>query len=334
MRGQVALFCFALSLPMFSQFATTSATLTADPGTNLRLAIDANGLDYSGAKSWHIKVSYDQFDEDGDNIHSGTFEEYYAGPKKYKQIYADDTFKQTNVATEAGLYRIGDPSWAGPLELQVENEVLRPLHRSELNTKNTKLDMMTWTVGNASLPCVVMRLTNMVLSDNGLTKFCFDHDTVRLRYTRGLGWDETVYNNLVQFQGRYVAKDITVHKGGKEHIAIHVDVLEALSTSDQAELQPLQGSTRVEGRMKMASGLLVDEYLLQRGELHLNGDHGKVTVHFVVGKDGRVIEADALDGPSGLRKSVLKTMREYTFRPVLVLGEPVEVEGAMTFAFQ
>jgi len=48
----------------------------------LKLALDMNGLEVPSAQPWHVKLSYDQFDEDGDNVGSGTVEEFYGGPKK------------------------------------------------------------------------------------------------------------------------------------------------------------------------------------------------------------------------------------------------------------
>jgi len=61
------------------------------------------------------------------------------------------------------------------------------------------------------------------------------------------------------------------------------------------------------------------------------GAHGKVSVKFVVGKDGRVIQADAEDGPAEVRGPAVEAVRKYRFRPFLVLDEPVEVEGEMFF---
>jgi len=34
-----------------------------------------NGLEAAGLAPWHIVIAYDQFDEDGDNVHSGVYEE-------------------------------------------------------------------------------------------------------------------------------------------------------------------------------------------------------------------------------------------------------------------
>jgi len=70
-----------------------------------------NGLQSTDLRPWHIAISYDQFDEDGDNVHSGVYEEYWAGTNKYKQIYKSDNFNQTDYATDKGLYRVGDQAW-------------------------------------------------------------------------------------------------------------------------------------------------------------------------------------------------------------------------------
>src|SRR5580704_5731406 len=34
-----------------------------------------NGLNSADVPPWHVIVTYDQFDEDGDNVHSGVYEE-------------------------------------------------------------------------------------------------------------------------------------------------------------------------------------------------------------------------------------------------------------------
>jgi hypothetical protein len=316
---------------------------TAPPGTTplprnpsevLQLAQDINGLALPVGKPWHVKLTYDQFDEDGDNVHSGTYEEFYVGPKKYRRIYTGDTLTQTDIATESGLYRLGDQRWPSAVELKVREEALDPLYRAGRNTKDTKPDKLDWQVGAVKLPCVVLRRTGPItISDNGLTKFCFDPGTVMLRYTRGRGWDETTYNNIVVFEGRYIARDVTVTDGGKPSLKIHVEKVEVISHIDESLFAPPSGrASPLGGRIAMTGDVLMDEYgLYERGI----GRHGNVTgtvhVKFVVGKDGRVIEADALDGPPELRKDALSAIHEFRFRPVLILGQPVEVESKMVF---
>lgn len=304
------------------------------PHDLLKLALNMNGVDVRPATPWHIKLSYDEFDEDGDNVHSGSIEEFVVSAKKYKRVYSGDTLNQIDFASEQGLYRAGDQRWPSPTELQVRNEAFRPLYRVRFDDPNTKIDRTDWQIGATKLPCVIVRRTDLIISDNGLPKFCFDPGTVMLRYTRGRGWDETTYNNIVWFQQHYLARDVTVTQGGTAFLKIHIDQMESLSSVDEAIFTPPANSSRIGARIALSAEILMGEYLVSEGRLrNPRTASGKVNVNFVVGKDGRVIQADAIDGPEQLRKAALDAMRGYRFRPFLVLDEPVEVESKMSFRF-
>jgi hypothetical protein len=79
------------SLPIKLSSETGQASSASSPGASepisrevvpqdarelLLAAARVNGLDAPGLKPWHILVSYDKFDEDGDNVDSGTYEEF------------------------------------------------------------------------------------------------------------------------------------------------------------------------------------------------------------------------------------------------------------------
>ena len=61
-------------------------------------------------------MSYDKYDEDGDNVDSGTYEEYWVSPKQYRLSYSSQDFTQTDIATEDGLFRTGEQKWPGELQ--------------------------------------------------------------------------------------------------------------------------------------------------------------------------------------------------------------------------
>src|SRR5467141_3375098 len=61
-----------------------------------------NGLQSTDLRPWHIVVTYDQFDEDGDNVHSGVYEEYWAGRKSTNaSTRATTLIKRTMLPTRA-----------------------------------------------------------------------------------------------------------------------------------------------------------------------------------------------------------------------------------------
>jgi protein TonB len=58
--------------------------------------------------------------------------------------------------------------------------------------------------------------------------------------------------------------------------------------------------------------------------------NGAVVMHVIVGTDGRVKEAHIISGPELLRASYLDAVKQWTYRPYLVNGEPVAVETQIT----
>src|ERR1700722_584424 len=75
---------------------------------------------------WRIVIAYDQFDEDGDNVHSGTYEELWAGSKKSRISYKADDLNQVDYATAQDLYRSGDQQWPNSTQEQIQKETMNP----------------------------------------------------------------------------------------------------------------------------------------------------------------------------------------------------------------
>lgn len=60
---------------------------------------------------------------------------------------------------------------------------------------------------------------------------------------------------------------------------------------------------------------------------------GSVPVRVVVGVDGRVISAHAVDGPKLLREAAEEAARGAVFGPTLLSGNPVKVGGVINYNF-
>ena len=298
----------------------------------------SNGIDAQSAAPWHAELTYDEFDEDGDNVHSGTVEEFYVSPKKYRKIIKTDEFTQTEVANGAELYRDGDQGWPPQATLQAAREVFEPLYQSSVERQgHATPDKLDWTVGNTLLSCVVLRGVGMIISTDGLPKFCYEPGTNILRYTRGEGWDETVYNNVFLFQQRNIAHDLEVTHGGKPFLKIHLAKIGLLPQIDESLFLPPAGSPGpLTGSITVPSAILMKEYLVHRSfPPHFpKGVPGKVTVKFEVSKDGRVVRAASTDGPEELRKPAEEDAMKLEFRPFLILGKAVEVRSTTVYNIQ
>lgn len=297
--------------------------------------IGANGLDMDPQVPWHIELSYDEFDEDGDNVHSGTVEEFYVTAKKYRKIIKTDEFSQIEVADGNDLYRSGAQDWPPQTTLQAAREILSPLYdASEFSDFGP--DKLDWTIGKTTLSCVALS-NGRILSPSGLPKFCYEPGTTLLRYTRGQGWDETVYNNVIQFKGRYIGRDVEVMHASKPFLKIHLAKVETLQQPDGSLFLPPVGTPgALTGIVSVPSGMLRRQPGQQwqfPGNIP-RGLHGKVTVRFTVDKEGRVTGAHAIDGPEKLRRPVEDEVKKIRFRPFLILDRPFEVESTTVYMFQ
>jgi TonB family protein len=299
----------------------------------LKLALDMNGLEVPSAQPWHIKLSYDQFDDDGDNDHSGTIEEFYVEPKKFKRIYTSDTFNRIDIANEAGLFRVGDQSWPSVVESGVLNTVLHPLDLARWDNRTRRPEKTELKFGNDKLPCVNLHDTDPRVIHFGAPVFCFEPGTVMLRYVNANMAEVITYDSIVLFQGHYVAREITIRHVDKPFLKIHVEEIGSITKiSDSFFALPPDAKGPLGGRIPVPSSTYTEEYQISSPQpAYPRGVSGLVHVKYVVGKDGSVIEATANDGPEQLRKAVLEAVRKYRFRPYLLLDQPVEVESTIEF---
>ncbi len=85
---------------------------------------------------------------------------------------------------------------------------------------------MERTFSGYKLQCVLIE------GDSGSsdpTQYCFEPDSSILRYNRGWGWFQTVYNQILTFQERNLAREVDVTDGGKPYLKLRVETIELLS---------------------------------------------------------------------------------------------------------
>ncbi|HEV2614973.1 MAG TPA: hypothetical protein VGU63_00035 [Candidatus Acidoferrales bacterium] len=290
-----------------------------------------NGLQSTDAHPWHIIITYDQFDEDGDNVHSGTYEEFWAGPKEYKRIYRSDDFNHIDYATDRGLFRTGDQRWPNRFELQVRDEIIAPFSYAT-TLRDVRAAREERTFSGYNLVCVLIEKNSMRLSDP--TQYCFEPDGSVLRYSRGWGWFQTTYNRIVLFQGRNVAQDVEVTDGGKPYLKLHVKTIEPLSNATEADFTPPPDAVGpIGGRISGVVPALIKWPPAQIPD-SLRGQRVSVEVEFVIGTNGHVISAHAISGPKEGQKACENSVRKSLWEPYFVLDKPVEVQAKTSCDFQ
>jgi hypothetical protein len=327
-----------------SELARARDLVPQDPRELLLAAANINGLDAPGLKSWHILVSYDKFDEDGDNVDSGKYEEYWITPRQYRLSYTSHDFTQTDFATENGLFRTGDDRWPGELQTRVRDEFVRPMFR-ELNLQFAKPEKKMREFGKVQLPCVILRATtgNMTISDNGLAAFCFEPNSLILRYSKGgmapgTVWDQIEYNRIVRFQGRYIASDVQVVRGGKPFLKLHLEKLESITQPIPQNFTPPSTATvidvnqiSVDGRVLTLDYLIHEELPQYPGSIRAPG--AEATMKYKINKEGRVEAMQFVEGNSQMQKGLEQALKKFVYRPFFVRGEPVELHVTQKFVY-
>ena len=60
---------------------------------------------------------------------------------------------------------------------------------------------------------------------------------------------------------------------------------------------------------------------------------GKVVLSVVVGKDGNIENLQVLSGPTELQQSSLDAVRQWTYKPYILNGDPVEVKTTVNVIY-
>jgi TonB family protein len=115
----------------------------------------------------------------------------------------------------------------------------------------------------------------------------------------------------------------------------------ALALSMHVNAQAGEGGTsavQTPGTLTVPAAKLVDNQLTKvppkypddAKKAHVKG---KVLLDVLIGKDGTVKEARVVSGPEMLRQSSIDAVKQWTYKPYLLNGDPVEVETTINVVF-
>lgn len=206
-----------------------------------------------------------------------------------------------------------------------------------LGLHDLQLKKESLSVGTAHLQCVALKSAEAFLTSSA---YCFEQDRPLLRLALSPdGLSQNLYNGVVEFQGHFIARDISGTYRNKPILTIHVDEIGGLSVSGPTEFTPPPDATGpLAGKLvvpeeTMSSFLLaraLPVYPVSAKQMHVEGT---VILHITVGKDGVVTSANAISGPNGLRTTAVDSVRKWMYRPFMFLGNPTEVETNVRIIF-
>lgn len=89
---------------------------------------------------------------------------------------------------------------------------------------------------------------------------------------------------------------------------------------------------------KVWSGVMAEQFVTKvvpvyPPEARIAGVQGTVVMHAIIGKTGTIESLDVLSGPEALRSSALDAVRQWTYKPYLLNGNPVAVDTTITISY-
>jgi TonB family protein len=286
----------------------------------------------SSAKPWHMKATFKVFDYDGNISDEGTYEEFFAGPNKFKRIFTGKGYTQTDVGTPAGVMRSGKRE---DLLLQLtymrrEFEAPLPNAKSLGNGPFTEKQV---DVAGARLRCITWQ------KPEGRPEYCIasDEPMLRISFLPSIG-TEYLNNRILRFDGHYVPGDLTAVHAGKSILSAHVESIENLdpvndtdfAAAPDAEPLPQLAAISPHVAAKMLEYEVSPEYPVAARAL---GVEGKVVLQALIGLDGHVKQLMVVSGPSLLHQSALDAVRTWRYRPFLLNGSRVEALTSISVVF-
>ncbi|MBB6145609.1 TonB family protein [Silvibacterium bohemicum] len=306
-----------------------------NPADILAAAAKINGLDSPEAKPWHIKIAYQVFDGEGKVGHTGTFEEWWAGPKKDKRVYTSSTFNRTEYVTEAGTFRVGDEVGPPLAESLVRQRLVSPMPGSE-DTDNAELQRRDNPFPNTKLTCIeLVRKIDHQLGPSPVGLFplyCFDPSAPMLRFSGSFGLLNTLYKKVGMLGGRYLGTDVSISDTGKPFVDFHLAEGNLMTTVDESIFAPPanaialpEQSVTVEGKVLAGRKLngSAPRYPAAAKSARISGT---VILSALIGEDGRIHELRIKSAPDvSLALSAIEAVRDWTYAPYTLNGHPVEV---------
>lgn len=316
--------------------ALASAQDPADPNTMMLAAFKANNLAVSDIQPWHIKASYQLLDQQGAVAGEGTYEEFWAGPTKFKRIFTGKDFTQTDYGTEKGVLRSGWRDDVPHLLLAMRRYLVAPLP-DEQSINQATFSVKSINVNGAKLSCFSVAGPP---PPPGLT-YCIDAPDTLLRISADSFQNiQVLHNRILRFESHTIAGDLKIiNTNNTPLLTAHVESLETLGTTDNATLfEPSPDASLLPRRISVSSGVAQGMLLKNPPPIYppiaqAAHAYGIVVLTVTIGVDGHVKDPMAIDGPLMLRQAAVDSVRTWLYKPYVLNGSPVEVHTTVNVVY-
>lgn len=350
MHSRVLLFCLLIaSVPLFAQ---SSAPAPEGVPKNPRAAFAAAAGYYNftdpALKPWHLKVTYQLYDDAGKPGEKGTYEYWWVSANLHRSTWTRPGATYTDWYTTNGKhYYLETGERLGFFEYKLQSALLAPLpDADELNPSKVTLSREEVPIFGTKLPCVMVV---PIMPQHGEVKpepmglfptYCFARNLPALRTSYSFSTFSISYDQFVKTQGRILPRAVQILEGKRVMLEARVGAINSISPYNP-DLTPPTGALltapeRVSIPASVAEGLLINKtnpvYPADARAAHVLGD---VVLRAVIGRDGGVHELQVVTTPgASLAASTIRTVAHWVYQPYLLNGKPVEVETTIRVSFE
>ena len=299
----------------------------------------ASLLNEEGLKPWHLAVSFDLLTPKGAVAEHGTFEELWASPDRIRRAFVSPGYTATETLNKGQIFRTAQqpppPELLQVLQTQLEDPIPE---KKDVEVTSPLFERKTFS--KVELECVMLNPPHTSgFPPLGLNpSFCFNPGQPSLRLFLNYGAQQVIRNTIGHFQDKAVALEILIYEAGILALHAHVDQLSTFTPQD-ASFAAIPNQERVSRSIDLGSSSAAGHLLTKAVPLYpepARAAHltGTVVLRATIGRDGHISSLVPLRSPAFvLTDSAMKAVRQWTYDPYRVDGEPVEVRTTITVNF-
>jgi len=341
-------FIFIFALPGLSQTNVSAApVLPKDPRAVFAAAAPFYDFTDATLKPWHLKATYQLYDEKGNPAEQGTYEYWWVSPHVYRNTWTRPNATHTDWHTAEGTHAyLATGERLKYLEYKLQSALLSPLPDAEdLDPAKTRLDREMVSAGGSKMPCIMVI---PLMPQHGQTQavplglfptYCFDSRLPVLRVTNSMGNVAMEYDKIVKVQNRYLAREIVFYEGKHKILSATVDTIGGLAPSDPALTPPPATSVTKLDKVNLSGALAVGNLIKKETpvypqdaiDAHISG---LVILKATIGMDGGIHDLRVVSTPwPSLAASALWAVSRWEYKPYMLNGDPVEVETTVNVTY-
>lgn len=343
-------------LPVYSQTApSTVPGLPKEPREVFAAATPYYDFSDPALKPWHLKSSYQLYNEKGTPSEQGTFEYWWASPKVYRSTWTRPGASRTDWHTPDGEYAY--EATGEPLELfefKLQAALIPPLPKADnLDPSKFHLEGSGGTGNEATGSCITVvprigRDGTALPPDQGpFPTYCFDSKKPMLQSVYSYERVLTTFGNIAETQGRFLARRVEVFEGKHNLLSATVDSIDMFppnehifSPSSLATHTMLQATVEQTRKVNSDSGKIVEGFIIKKmnptypREAKKKRIQGQVVLTAIIGTDGRTHDLMVVSAPSALlAASSFRAVSQWEYKPYLLDGAPVPVDTTIKVNF-